>query len=289
MLEPSPFDLNDTLAYDAWKAKKLQALATKVADFVVSIEDLGAISQSEQRALKQVLSRHNWVIYKTAADVSLDKAVLRRFGAQVGLSHLDHNLQSEDDGVTALKVVEGDRYIPYTQRPIQWHSDGYYNTSEHTIFGMVLHCATPAAGGGENAVVDHEQLYIYLRDLNPDFIRALSMPRAMTIPANVVDGKEIRPEQSGPVFSNSPRGHLHMRYTARKRNIEWAQDETTQAAVAALEAFLDSDHPAIVRKTLASGEGLLCRNVLHNRSAIEDDPSVPRLLYRLRYFDEITI
>lgn len=289
MLEPSPFDLNDTLAYGAWKAQKLRALAAKPADFVVSIENLAAIRPAEKSTLARVLAAHNWLIYKTAVNADLSKATLRCFGEQVGLSRLDHNLQAGDDGITALRVVEGDRYIPYTKRPIQWHSDGYYNTPDHTIFSMVLHCVTPAAGGGENALVDHEQVYIHLRDLNPDFIRALSAPRAMTIPANVVDGVVVRSEQSGAVFSVSKRGHLHMRYTARKRNIAWAEDETTQAAVAALEAFLASDHPAIVRKTLAAGEGLLCRNVLHNRSPIEDDPSVPRLLYRLRYFDEIVL
>jgi hypothetical protein len=33
--------------------------------------------------------------------------------------------------------------------------------------------------------------------------------------------------------------------------------------------------------------GLLCNNVLHDRSAFSDDPSRPRLLYRARYLDRI--
>jgi len=289
MLVPSPFDLNDTLAYDTWKAKKLRSLEAKDTYFVVYIENLAAISPDEKAALARVVAAHNWVIYKTSAEMPLDRAILRCFGEQLGLSYLDHNIQSEDDGVTALRVVAGDRYIPYTSRAIQWHSDGYYNAPAQTIFGMILHCVMPAAAGGQNAFVDHEQVYMYLRDLNPDFIRALSAPDVMTIPANVVDGREVRAAQSGAVFSVSPRGHLHIRYTARLRNIIWAADDLTQAAVAALQDFLAGDHPAIVRKTLAAGEGLLCRNVLHNRAGFEDDPAVPRLLYRLRYFDEIVL
>jgi len=33
--------------------------------------------------------------------------------------------------------------------------------------------------------------------------------------------------------------------------------------------------------------GLLCNNVLHDRSAFSDGPDQPRLLYRARYLDRI--
>ncbi|MDH5784459.1 MAG: TauD/TfdA family dioxygenase, partial [Chromatiales bacterium] len=82
-------------------------------------------------------------------------------------------------------------------------------------------------------------------------------------------------------------GALHMRYTARKRNIEWKDDSTTEAALAALERLL-SDNPYIFRATLQPGMGLLCNNVLHTRDGFRDDPKAPpRLLYRARYFDRI--
>jgi hypothetical protein len=40
---------------------------------------------------------------------------------------------------------------------------------------------------------------------------------------------------------------------------------------------------------LQAGEGLLCNNVLHNRTAFKDsdDPTQTRLLYRGRYFDRV--
>jgi len=33
--------------------------------------------------------------------------------------------------------------------------------------------------------------------------------------------------------------------------------------------------------------GLLCNNVLHDRTAFTDDPDKPRLLYRARYLDRL--
>jgi hypothetical protein len=37
------------------------------------------------------------------------------------------------------------------------------------------------------------------------------------------------------------------------------------------------------------GMGLLCANVLHNRSGYSEDPEYPRLLYRARYHDELNL
>ena len=80
-----------------------------------------------------------------------------------------------------------------------------------------------------------------------------------------------------------------MRYTARTRSIEWKQDAVTQRAVKALEQLLAGDTPYVFRYRLAAGEGLLCNNVLHNRTEFEDevDKGMNRLIYRARYYDRI--
>jgi hypothetical protein len=112
----------------------------------------------------------------------------------------------------------------------------------------------------------------------------------LTIPANTEEGGESRPAQTGPVFSTDPAtGSLHMRYTARTRSIEWKADAATQNAVQALERLLAADSPYVFRYRLAAGEGLLCNNVLHNRTEFEDavDKGVIRLIYRARYHDRI--
>ncbi len=48
----------------------------------------------------------------------------------------------------------------------------------------------------------------------------------------------------------------------------------------ALERLLAGPSPYIHRVTLQPGMGLLCNNVLHDRSGFVDDPADPRLIYR---------
>jgi hypothetical protein len=112
---------------------------------------------------------------------------------------------------------------------------------------------------------------------------------AMTIPPNVEDGCEIRAAQSGPVFSvDAGTGSLHMRYTARKRNIHWKPDPTTGAAVEFLQCLL-AESPYLLRHRLEPGQGIVCNNVLHSRTAFVDDARIgrQRLVYRARYYDRI--
>lgn len=180
-------------------------------------------------------------------------------------------------------------FIPYTNRPIHWHTDGYYNPPDRQVRGLMLHCAQPAAQGGENALADHEMVYIYLRDRDPAFIRALMAPDAMTIPARSEDGVVVRPAQSGPVFSIDTRsGDLHMRYTARTRNVLWKDDPVLHAALDYLARLLAGELPCLFHARLEAGMGLISNNVLHDRSGFQDAPGAPqRLLYRARYYDRI--
>jgi hypothetical protein len=136
--------------------------------------------------------------------------------------------------------------------------------------------------------MNHEMAYIALRDTNPDWVRALMAPDAMTIPERLDDDGMARPEQAGPVFMvDALSGKLHMRYTARTRSIAWKDDAATRDAVAFLADFLASDSPHIFRLRLEAGMGLVCNNVLHDRSGFDDDPAAPRLLYRARYLDSL--
>jgi hypothetical protein len=154
---------------------------------------------------------------------------------------------------------------------------------------MSLHCVRPAAEGGENQLLDHELLYIAMRDHNPELVWALMQPDAMTIPANTESGEETRAAQGGPVFSLDRDGNLHMRYTARTRSIEWRDDQETRAAVAFIEAYLREDTEFVLHYRLGPGEGLVCNNVLHNRTGFENGsgPDEHRLVYRARYYDRI--
>ena len=154
---------------------------------------------------------------------------------------------------------------------------------------MILHCVRPAEEGGENQLWDHEIIYMMLRDKNPDYIKALMEPNAMTIPKNVLHGQLVRPDRSGPVFMITDEGRLHMRYTARARNVIWKKDALTQEAQQTLRTLLNSDSEYQFQGRLEAGQGLVCNNVLHTRTAFKDDKENPRLLYRGRYFDKIML
>ncbi len=286
----SPFDVHDDDAYRRWRDAKLDDYPTTVADLLVPVADPTSPTPDERAAILARVARCNMALYRFAAPPTDDRAALRAFGAAFGLHRLDAHLQSDASCITALEVADGGartRYIPYTDRPVQWHTDGYYNLPEACIRGLVLHCARPAARGGENAVVDIEIAYIVLRDADPDFIAALSHPRAFVVPPNESEGAAIRGERANPVFYVDPEtGTLGMNFSQRKRNMAWRDDPATRDAVACLNDFLASDSPYILRHRMAAGEGLICNNALHNRSGFEDGAE-KRLMYRGRYMDRI--
>lgn len=285
-MAPDWFNLNEDKAYKQWRAFKCAAYPTTLNQLVVKVSDANYASPEVIGQCQVLLNQFNMFIYRTP-DASENKKIPLSMGNYFGLHSLDQNLGAEDDGVTKIEVkstgVHG-RYIPYTPSKLSWHTDGYYNTLDRQIRGMALHCVRPAEAGGENALLDHEMAYIYLRDLDPDFIRVLSLPDAMTIPENVVDGKLIRAVQTGPVFSFDRNGDLHMRYSARKRNIVWKSLPELSAARAALDTLFDQGK-WVIRGTLKAGDGLICNNVLHNRSEFENLKTATRLLYRLRYYE----
>lgn len=290
MYSDSPFLLENEAAYQAWRSTKLADYPSSAEGLIVDIDDPANLSEVEYQALMQRLRKTNMAIYRSGLGNNPDKAPLVAMAARFGLTHLDSNLLADDDGLTSITVNpqgEHPRYIPYTDRPINWHCDGYYNTGEKQIRGMMLHCVQNAAEGGENQLLDHEVVYLLLRDENPDYIRALMAEDVMTIPPGKDGEGGERGASVGPVFSLQASGALHMRYTARKRNIEWKSDAATQAALAALDRLL-AENPYIFRATLLPGMGLLCNNVLHTRDGFKDSPEQPpRLLYRARYFDRI--
>ena len=292
----SPFALDNHRVYAAWREQKLAHYPLHLNELLVPVVNPFVPSKAESDAIRQACARANMAIYVTqppADGATPGTSLVTEMGRHFNLLHLDQNLYADDDGVSALQVSMQRRqyeYIPYSRCGISWHTDGYYNPPERKICAMVLHCVRPAAEGGENALLDHEMLYLQLRDKNPEYIVALMKDDVMTIPANIENGVEIRPEQSGPVFSvDAHSGHLHMRYTARTRSIVWKEDASTQAAVKSLEDLLAGDSPYGFNRRLSAGEGIISNNVLHTRTAFEDDDDAGqgRLIYRARYYERI--
>jgi hypothetical protein len=277
-------------SYQEWRNAKLKSYPQSVDELFVEIAGLVDLSVTEIAAIKANCRRSNMAIYKCRDDF-VDRAAVCAFASNFGLLRLDHHLCANEDGVSELSVASrGIRtgYVPYSSRSLSWHTDGYYNDPSRQVRAVVLHCANSSATGGENALLDPEIAYIRLRDENPGFITALEHPECMTIPANSGTQGEIRPAVCGPVFSRDLRsGALHMRFSARKKNIQWRDDEITSAARDFLSEILADENGMVFRYRLQAGEGLISNNVLHNRTAFEDGPGHGRLIYRARFYDRI--
>ena len=288
----NPFDLGDEAAYRRWRAWKLKHRCARWEELCVDVADPCALQPAERQALLWRIACGGVALYRSP-DRSEHRGLPQRLGAQLGVVKLDANWLADEDGISSIAVSDRTDpgagrggFIPYTDRPIRWHTDGYYHPPDRFIRAMILHCVRPARSGGVNGLLDPELAYIGLRDRSPAHVHALMQPDAMTIPAREDAQGIARAEQSGPVFSIDGAGHLHLRYTARTRSIAWKDDAATRAAASALEALL-ADSPWVLRVRLESGMGMVGHNVLHDRSAFIDDPAAPRLLYRARFVDRI--
>ena len=288
----NPLNLDDVSGYQQWREKKLRAYDSGAHKNIIELTS-SSIGGADIDAILSSCDKFNFCLYRLSDPSMGSKSFVRDLGLALGLQRLDGNLCSDEDNISSIQVRDTGRhtgYIPYTDKKLTWHTDGYYNKESQTIRGMVLHCVRPAQSGGENLMLDHEMAYIQLRDVNPDYISAFMKPDVLTIPPNIENGVEIRGAQSGPVFSlETLSGRLHMRYSARTRNIEWKNDSVTSEAVACMGELLNTNNPYVITYRLHAGEGIIANNVLHNRTAFVDAESADqkRLLYRARCYDRV--
>jgi len=286
----SPFNLENNDAYKVWRDNKLSNYPKNLGELIVEINDPRTLTVTEHKALLKVCRKTNMVIYASKTGNNPSPKIPLHMGYKFKVNNLDNNWLSDDTGLTSLKVAkEGIRqqFIPYTNQEIHWHTDGYYNTKKKQINALLLHVVQRAAQGGENSLMDHEIAYIELREKNPEYIRALMGTNVMTIPARIDEGKIARAEESGPVFSLSEKGDLHMRYTIRVNNVIWSEDPLTQEALEYLKLILNNHSPYIFKGLLEPGMGLVSNNVLHTRENFTDDETHQRHIYRARYYSRL--
>ena len=256
----------------------------------IEIGDPRRLRMSERDALAGRCARFNLALYRFARDRT-DPGALSAFASTMGLERRDSTLGADRRGIASVRDTRdprGPELIPFTSRALNWHTDGYYNAPERMVRAVVMHCAAPAASGGETTLLDPDLVCTALHERDPALVEALAHPRAMTIPEHEAGGVLIRPARTGPVFSfpdDPPR--LCMRYTARTRSIAWRPGADTACAVAALEAAIASLSDRWVRLRFEEGEGVICNNVLHRREAFTDGDGARRLVLRIRSFDPV--
>ncbi|MCW2272851.1 alpha-ketoglutarate-dependent taurine dioxygenase [Rhodoblastus acidophilus] len=273
-----------------WRAAKLDAAARFLQCAPVRVADPRHVSAAEKVAVRAQIALANAALYEWEAPPSqaedLDRALLE-FSTAFGLNAFEDHRSANRNGVVRIEVNSARGfYIPYTDKPIAWHTDGYYNYHgpAKNVQAMILHCAEAADEGGENRLLDPELAFLRLAEFDVSALRLLLHPEAMIIPEARDEAGRVRAENRGPVFFLSNAGALSMRYTARKKNIVW-RDDATRAAAAALLAVIESE-PLVRREKLRPGQGVLCNNILHDRAAFANG-AAPRLLCRVRFHTRI--
>ena len=280
----------DSNAVLRWCDTRHEAYATGGPGRWIEVGDPYRLRPAERDAIADGCARFNLALYRFARGGS-DPDALSAFADAMGLHHRDPTLGADHHGVASVRVARntrGPEMIPFTSRALNWHTDGYYNHPDQPVRSVIMHCASPAANGGENTLLDPDLVFAALYAQDPLLIEPLAHHCAMTIPAHESEGTVVRAARTGPVFrflDDPPK--LHMRYTMRTRSIQWRSTQDTTRAVTALKETIESLAPHQVRVRFEAGEGVICNNVLHRRSTFVDGEDARRTLLRIRSFDPI--
>ena len=282
--------LDNSDEYQYWRDEKLTNTTTELTDCIVEIQNPFKLTPVEKNKLQSLCQKVNFALFQIQPIDQYDEAIIS-INTQLGLKDFDQHLFVKTGGlahITQSDKKDQGEFIPYTDKNLGWHTDGYYNTIEQRIRAFSLFCVRPALKGGISEWIDPQMIYILLREDNPDVVKALTHPKAMSIPEHRVDGEVRRATSVGPVFFIDEKTQaLYMRYTQRKKNIGFLDSLEIKQAVGYLDTLLNTTTDYHFKHLMQTGQGLLCNNVLHKRNAFTDDKDNPRLLLRGRYFNRI--
>lgn len=284
----SPFLLENETEYSLWREKKLNLYPLNINDISIEL-DIKNISSDQINIIKNTIKKYNYIIYKFSSYITDND--LQIFCSRLNLQSSVSNLFSDDSGISnitneqnILKKDSRSEYIPYTNKSLNWHTDGYYYPENMSVKSFLLHCVNPAKNGGKNLILDHEVIYIFLRDHNPEYIDILMHNDVMEIPKNQnnKDSKNI----SGPVFYIDENGLLNMRFTSRQKNIIWKKNDIIKKIKNYIFDFITNDNIYVQHLLLKKNQGYLANNILHKREEYVDGQN-KRLIKRLRFSKRI--
>lgn len=276
--------------YKYWRDNKLSHLKTQISDCFIQIDNPIDLKKTEKNQIKQLCETMGFALFQTPKQDNNQKSIVE-MNRQLGLVDFDQHLYVKDQGlahITQSSDKEILEFIPYTSKAIGWHTDGYYNSVAKRIRAFSLFCVRPALEGGINEWIDPQMVYLMIREKDPDVTKALTHPKAMTIPEHKIDGQTRRKESLGPIFFiDELTKALYMRYTQRKKNIDFFDSVEIKQAVQYLDKTLGQQSEFHFQYLMQPNQGILCNNVLHKRSEFVDNPKKPRLLLRGRYFNRL--
>ena len=280
----SPFLLENQTEYKKWRDYKLAQYPISREKILIKFKN-NDINNNKINLLKDSVTKYNFAMYEF--DAKLTNESLKKFCSRLKLVNSVSNLLADEDDISNITNQNQSKekspdveYIPYTNKQLNWHTDGYYYPLDSAIKSFLLHCEHPAQRGGENIILDHEIIYIYLRDHNPEFINILMQNDIMEIPGNknIVGSHSVK----GPVFYIDERNFLNMRFTSRQQNIIWKKNDTIKKIKDFIFSFIAEDNHYTFNLLLKENQGYLANNVLHKREEYVDGNN-KRLLKRLRF------
>ena len=263
-----------------WAEEKEKNIPQNSDGILVNIHDINNVKTSEIDKIKETSYKHNSCIYSSKIALKSNTNLLK-FVELVGMKTYDCN-NIESNEISTITPLQNSKinYIPYTDKLLNWHTDGYYD--KKSIFSWLLHCVNPATQGGENYLLDHE---LVLREylLRNDDINNLMAEDALTIPASK---DTSRPEISTYIFSfKNKYRRLHMRFSMRKDNI--GTSAKASPAIIKLKEIIENDCAKYsLTYKLQKNEGIITNNILHGRKAFKDD-KVKRKLLRIRSYERL--
>ncbi len=282
--------LNNLDEYKCWRDDKLENSNTNIETCLIEINNPFKIIKSEKDKIKLLCQKNNFVLFHIKQQSNYPKAIIA-INKQLGLVDYDSHLYVLNQGLANItKNVKKDqsKFIPYTDKAIGWHTDGYYNKISQRIRAFSLFCVTPASYGGENKWINQQIVYLQLRESNPDVAMALTHIQAMNIPEHAINNIVKRKASIGAIFFiDQSTSQLYMRYTQRKKNIIYSNSQEVRQAITVLDKYLKTTTKYHFSHTMTANQGILCNNILHKRSAFTDNPTNPRLLLRGRYFNRL--
>ena len=263
-----------------WAEEKERNIPHNIDGIIVNIHDINNVKISEIAKIKETINKCNSCIYSSKIPLKSNTNLLK-FVESIGMKTYDRN-NIESNEISTITPLENNKinYIPYTDKSLNWHTDGYYD--KKSIFSWLLHCVHPATHGGENYLLDHE---LALREyvLRYDDINNLMSEDALTIP----ESKDTsRSEISTYIFSiKNQYKKLHMRFSMRKDNI--GTSPKAGDAVIKLKQTIENDCAKYsLTYKLQKNEGIITNNILHGRKAFKDD-KVKRKLLRIRSYERL--
>ena len=263
-----------------WAAQKENNIPKNINEISVEIKDINRATKNEISKIRSTLDKFNSCLYRSNRDLESNSCLLD-FAKAVGMKTFDCN-NIEANEISTISSIKNEKiqYIPYTNKALNWHTDGYYD--KKPLFSWLLHCINPADDGGENYLLDHE---LAMREyvLSYDDIEVLMNKRAITIPES--QGSN-RSEISTYIFSfDNDYEKLHMRFSMRKENIKMS--DNTLTAMSKLTNVIENNCSKYsITYKLSKNEGILSNNILHGRNSFKDD-KVQRKLLRIRSYERL--